>query len=128
MPRVAIVGASPDPSRYSHQAVLRFAAKGWEVWPVHPLAATIAGHPAVPSLDQVPPPLDLVCLYVNPSIGMGLLPQIVAVRPLGLWLNPGAESPDLIAAAQASGLRVVTACALVALQLGDPLSHLNVKS
>ncbi len=124
MPSVAIVGASPDPSRYSHQAVLRFAAKGWQVWPVHPSASEIAGHAAVSNLEQVPQPLDLVCMYVNPSIGLKLLPEIVAVHPRGLWLNPGADAPELIAAAKARGLTVVAACALVALQLGDPLSQL----
>lgn len=118
---VAIVGASPDPARYSHQAVLRFRARGWTVWPIHPAAAAIDALPVFRDLAALPGRPDLVCLYVKPEIGLGLLDAIAALRPLALWLNPGADGPELVAAARARGLRTVEACALVALGRGDPL-------
>ena len=121
MPAVAIVGASPDPAKYSHQACLRFRARGYTVWPVHPSAATVAGLPAWTALPELPGRPDLVCLYVNPERGLAMLDDIVASAPTLLWLNPGADGEPLASAARARGLRVVEACALVVLAQGDPL-------
>jgi predicted CoA-binding protein len=119
---VAIVGASPDPAKYSFMAVQRFRARGWTVWPVHPSAPAVDGVAAFRDLAALPGRPDLVCLYVNPRIGLGLLDAIAALHPLALWLNPGADGPELVAAAQARGLRTVEACVLVALGQGDPLA------
>jgi predicted CoA-binding protein len=121
MPGVAIVGASPDPAKYSFMAVQRFRARGWTVWPIHPTAAEVAGLPVVRDLAALPARPELVCLYVNPRIGLGLLDAIAALRPRALWLNPGADGPGIAAAARARGLRTVEACVLVALAQGDPL-------
>jgi uncharacterized protein len=122
---VAVIGASDDPDRPSHQAVLRFAAAGWRVVPIHPRLTAVAGHSCAPDLEHAPGPIDLVALYVRPAIALGLLPQITASGARVLWLNPGADStaadgPALVAAAQAAGLQVVEACALVVLGWGDP--------
>ena len=122
MPAVAIVGASPKPEAYSHQAVVRYRARGWTVWPIHPSAAEVDGLPVRRSLAELPGRPDIVCLYVNPGIGLALLDAIVAAQPELLWLNPGADGAELAAAARARGLRVVEACTLVVLAQGDPLA------
>lgn len=122
MPSVAIVGASPHPDRYSHQAVLRYRERGWTVWPVNPGATPVAGLPAMSDLAALPARPDIVCLYVNPQIGMTLLDAIVAVRPQVLWLNPGADGEPLRSAARARGLTVHEGCTLVVLGWGDPLA------
>ena len=120
-PTVAIVGASPKPERYSHQAVLRYRAAGWTVWPVNPAGLEVAGIPALRSLAELPGRPDIVCMYVNPTTGLEMLDQIVAAKPTQLWLNPGADGEPLASAARNRGLRVVEACTLVALGYGNPL-------
>jgi len=122
MPTVAIVGASPDPSKYSHQACLRFAKQGYTVWPIHPSAATVADLPVYASLAALPGRPDIVCMYVNPERGLAQLDAIVAAKPTMLWLNPGADGEPLASAARARGLKVIEACSLVVLAQGDPLT------
>ena len=121
MPSVAIVGASGDPERYSHQAILRYLAQGWTVWPIHPKGGTIAGLPVLTRIEDLPGRPDIVCLYVNPQIGLGMLEAIAAANPMLLWLNPGADGPAIAVPARAKGLRVVEACTLVVQAQGDPL-------
>ena len=53
-PCVAIVGASPKPERYSHQALVRYRAAGWTVWPVHPAAQPIDGLTTYADLGALP--------------------------------------------------------------------------
>ncbi len=121
MPTVAILGASPKPDRISHQAVQRYRAAGWTVIPINPAGEAVDGLPALRTLDEITAPVDIVCLYVNPSIGLPLVDAIAAHKPRIVWLNPGTESPELIAALQAKGLKTVEACTLVVLAQGDPL-------
>ena len=122
MNTVAIVGASTNPERYSHQAVLRFAAAGWIVYPVHPSGLAVAGHACWKDLRSLPGRPNLVCMYVNPVAGAAMLDDIVACAPELLWLNPGADGEPLASAARERGLAVCEACVLVALSYGDPLA------
>ena len=46
-----------------------------------------------------------------------MLPDIAAKGCDELWLNPGTESAEIIAAAEKLGLHVVPACSIVALGL-----------
>ena len=125
MSTVAIIGASPKPERYSHQAVLRFRDRHYTVWPVNPAGLEVAGIPSFRSLGDLPGRPDIICMYVNPETGLNMLDAIVSANPQVLWLNPGADGEPLASAARARGLHVVEACSLVALGYGDPLTQVT---
>ncbi len=111
---IAIIGASDDRSKYGNKAVRAFRDQGWEVYPIHPTLTEVEGMPAFPDLDAVPVPrLDRVSFYVPPRIGIELI-DAVARKPIGeVWLNPGSESPELAARAEALGLNVIQACSIL---------------
>jgi predicted CoA-binding protein len=115
MPSVAVVGASSVPHKFGNKAVRAYRRQGWTVYPVNPneSAATIEGLRVYRSLAEVPGPLDRVALYVPPAIGVTLLEAIKAKAPKELFVNPGAESDELIAKAEALGLDPIQACAIV---------------
>ena len=113
-PSIAIIGASDDRSKYGNKAVRAFRDQGWEVFPIHPTLADVEGIPAYSDLDAVPASrLDRVSFYVPPRIGLKLI-DAVARKPVGeVWLNPGSESPELVARAEALGLNVIQACSIL---------------
>lgn len=113
MSTVAVLGASRDRSKYGNKSVRAHLRAGWQVFPINPQADEIEGLPAYRSLRDVPVRPDRVSVYVPPEIGITLLGDIAACQPREVWLNPGSESEELLAAAETLGVPVICACSIV---------------
>lgn len=113
MPTVAVVGASTDRSKFGNASVRAHRNQGWTVFPIHPTADAIEGLTAYASVRDVPEPIDRISVYLPPAVGLGVLDDFVAVPHTELFLNPGAESRELIDAAKAKGLDPIVACSIV---------------
>jgi hypothetical protein len=113
-PTVAIIGASTDRRKFGNKAVRAFAAKGFEVFPIHPTAAEIEGHKAYRSVFDVPvEKLDRASLYLPPALGVAVLDEIARKGVGELWVNPGAESDELLEKAERLGINTIFACSIV---------------
>lgn len=123
MKTAAILGASADPAKFGHKAVLAYARQGYAVWPVNPKEPHIAGHPAYRDIASLPGRPEVISAYLPPPILLGLLPAIAQRGCDELWLNPGADSLEVVAEAQRLGLPVIRACSIVGLGLSP--SHLG---
>ncbi len=110
---VAVIGASNDRQKYGNKAVRAFRKQGFTVYPVNPHAGVIEGLPAFRSILDVPARPWRISVYVPPAVLLRLLPDIARVGCEELWLNPGAESPEVLAEAERLGLKVVQACSIL---------------
>ena len=110
---VAIVGASGDRGKFGNKGVRAFARAGWRVFPVHPQEKQVEGLAAVRTVNEIDAALDVVSLYVPATVGVRLLPEIAAKGPGELWINPGAESAELLAEARRLGLSVRQTCSII---------------
>lgn len=111
---VAVIGASRDTTKPSHESVLAHASCGYRVFPINPGVDRIADHAAYARIEDVPVrPIDRVSMYVPPAVGLTLVESIAAHGCDEFWLNPGAESDALVARAEELGLNVVVACSLI---------------
>ena len=111
MPSIAIVGASSDKTKFGNKAVRAYLKQGWTVFPIHPKEETIEGLKVYRSVKEIPEPLDRVTLYVAPKIGMGLLEEMKG-KVKELFVNPGAESDELLQKAKQLGLNPVFGCVI----------------
>ncbi len=117
--KVAVIGASNKPERYSYQAVKLLKEKGHEVYPVHQRIRNIEGIAVYPSLKDILDPIDTVSLYVSADISTLLAEDILAKKRRRIIFNPGAENPLLEARVKQAGIQPVNACTLVMLKTGQ---------
>lgn len=117
--RVVIIGASNNPERYSHKALLLLRRHGHEVVLVHPKLAEIEGIKVVPDVSDITGPVDTVTMYVGAAISAGLTEKLAALRPRRVIFNPGAENAVLAGALEKAGIVCEEACTLVLLNTGQ---------
>lgn len=110
---VAVVGASADRSKYSNKSVRAHLAKGWDVYPVNPKGGEIEGLSAYATISEIPVQLDRVTMYLPPAVGIKALPDIAKSKPVEFFVNPGAESDELVEEAKRLGLDPILACGIV---------------
>lgn len=65
------------------------------------------------SLAAVNKPIDVVNLVVNPQKGKSVVEEMTLLKIKNLWIQPGAESQEIIDFARKSGINVHLGCVLV---------------
>jgi hypothetical protein len=104
---VAIVGASPSPERHSSAVAAYLKTAGYDVIPVRPDGASVAGMRTYPTLADVPGPLDVVVIFRRPAAVPGHIEEAAAKKVDAVWLPPGAWSREAEAAARRLGVTFV---------------------
>ena len=122
MKTVAVIGASSDRRKFGNKAFRAFQAEGHRVIPVNPNESSVEGVPTYPSVTDVLEDIDMATVYVPPDIGITLLEGFEKKKIGEIWINPGAESDELIAEARRRKLNVIEACSIVAIGQ-DPNSY-----
>jgi uncharacterized protein len=114
---VAIIGASNNRQKFGNKAVRAYLQQGYTVYPVSLSEGEVEGVPAYRSIRDVPGRPDMVSVYIPPQRLLKILPEIAAKGCDELWLNPGAESPEVLAEAERLGLNAIQACSILAVGL-----------
>ena len=125
---IAVVGASPRPSRYSYRVMEYMQRSGYRVIPVNPVCAgdEILGELVYPALDNVPAPFEMVDVFRRMDAVPGVVDDVIRLAGdkgiRHLWLQVGLHDSELAARARAAGLTVVMdRC--VKIEYGRLLAH-----
>jgi predicted CoA-binding protein len=112
---VAVIGASSDRSKFGNKALRAFRAEGHTVIPINPNEPEVEGLKTYGSVLDVPEAIDMATVYVQPHVGQELLAEFEQKKIPEIWINPGAESDELVAEAKRRRLNIIQACSIVAL-------------
>lgn len=104
---IAMVGLSRERQKASYFVATYLKYQGYRVIPVHPVADTILGEKAYPSLLDIPERVDLVDVFRPASECPAIARQAVAVGASVLWLQLRIVSEAAGHIAAAAGLTVV---------------------
>jgi uncharacterized protein len=106
---IAVVGLSANPERASNQVAWYLHHQSYRLFGVNPMCPEpeLFGVPVLPSLDQVPEPIDLVDVFRRPEYTPEVARNAVAVGARALWLQLGIRSDEARAVATEAGLAYV---------------------
>ena len=116
--KTVVLGASPNPSRYSYLAVNRLAAHGNDVVAIGKRESSINQIPIIkgqPAEENV----DTVTLYLNAANQKQYYDYILSLHPKRIIFNPGAENDELAELAVKNNIEPIEACTLVLLSTGQ---------
>ena len=81
--------------------------------PINPNEPSVEGVATYPSVTDVPESIDMATVYVPPDVGITLLEGFEKKQIGEIWINPGAESDELMAEARRRKLNVIEACSII---------------
>ena len=105
---VAIVGASANPARASHEVWTFLRSRSdFELYLVNPTISEVEGTPVYPSLADLPVVPDLVDVFRRHEHLPSVLDDTIAVGAKTLWLQSGLRHEQVARDGAAAGLAVV---------------------
>ncbi len=112
--KTVVLGASPNPSRYSYLAVNRLSAHGHTVIPIGKKKGEI-NNQLIINEPAIAEDVDTVTLYLNAQNQKQYYDYILSLHPKRIIFNPGAENEELSQLAVKNNIQPMQACTLVLL-------------
>jgi predicted CoA-binding protein len=104
---IAMVGASSNPDKPSHEIMKRLLAAGYRVIPVNPRETEVLGQKAAPSIGAITAPVDIVDVFRRAEDTPPLADEAAKIGAKALWLQVGISNEETADRAKAAGLTVV---------------------
>ena len=106
---IAMVGASPDKTKFSYGVLRVLHETGYDMIPVNPRPKLkeIRGLKVYSSLDQIDRPVDMVEVFRKPEDLYRIAEEAIAIGAKVLWGQIGVINHDAARLAEKAGLKVV---------------------
>jgi predicted CoA-binding protein len=114
MKKTVVIGASPNPERYSFKAIQALVQNGYETIALGLREGSVAGiniQRNTANTSQI----DTVTLYVGAAHQSEWQETILALSPKRVVFNPGTENPEFEDLLRSKGIAIEHACTLVLL-------------
>lgn len=106
---IAMVGASPDPTKFSYGVLRVLHEQGFNMKPVNPTQAgnEIRGMKVYESLAAIDEPVDMVQVFRASKALPGIAQEAIDIGAKVLWAQIGVFDEGAAQLAEQAGLRVV---------------------
>ena len=116
--KTIVIGASTNPTRYSHKAVMSLKKHGHDVIAYGRKEGLIGESAIITNLKDITD-VDTITVYISKENQEDLLDIIKKLKPKRVIFNPGAENYDIVPELTALGIESIEACTLVMLNIGN---------
>lgn len=116
--KTLVIGASPNPERYSYMATNMLQEYGHQVYPFGIKNGMIENTPIQtnwPTAQNI----DTISLYLGPAAQKNYYQAILSLQPRRIIFNPGTENTELEELATKNGIQCQEACTLVLIRTGQ---------
>ena len=106
---IAMVGASPDPTKFSYGVLRVLHEQGFEMFPINnkPEIKEIRGIKVFPTLDAIDQPVDMVQVFRKSEALYGVAEEAINIGAKVLWGQIGVFNEEAATLAESAGMRVV---------------------
>ena len=106
---IAMVGASPDNTKFSYGVLRVLSETGYDMIPVNPRPGLeeIRGLKVYPSLAAIDRPVDMVEVFRRPEDLMDVTNEAIAIGAKVLWGQIGVVDHEAALLAEEAGMQVV---------------------
>ena len=106
---IAMVGASPDKTKFSYGVLRVLHETGYDMIPVNPRPGIteIRGLKVYPSLKEIDRPVDMVEVFRKPEDLYAIAEEAISINAKVLWGQIGVINHDAAKLAEEAGLKVV---------------------
>ena len=106
---IAMVGASPDKTKFSYGVLRVLNETGYDMIPINPRPglAEIRGLKVYPSLKEIDRPVDMVEVFRKPEDLYEIAEEAISINAKVLWGQIGVINNDAAKLAEEAGLKVV---------------------
>lgn len=106
---IAMVGASPDPTKFSYGVLRVLHEQGYNMKPVNPKpdVSEIRGLPVFNTIADVDEPIDMVQVFRASNALSGIADEAIAAGAKVLWSQIGVFDEDAARKCENAGMRVV---------------------
>ena len=106
---IAMVGASPDKTKFSYGVLRVLHETGYDMIPVNPRPeiTEIRNLKVFPNLAAIDRPVDMVEVFRKPEDLYGVAEEAIAIGAKVLWGQIGVVNHDAARLAEEAGLKVV---------------------
>ena len=120
-PAYGVVGASPRRHKYGNKVLRCYQQNGRRAIPVNPREQVIEGAACVASVLDLPDEVKSISVITPPMVTERVVQEAIRKGIEHVWMQPGAESDQAVAACQAAGINVIAdgSCMLVVLGYRD---------
>jgi predicted CoA-binding protein len=114
---VVVLGASPNPERFSYKAVKLLISNSYHVVAIGKHEGFIGNVPIItgqPALADV----HTVLIYLAPHHQGEIFDYVISLRPRRVIFNPGTESPEFEEWLESYNIEIVHDCSLIMMATG----------
>ncbi|MCE1199738.1 MAG: CoA-binding protein, partial [Marinilabiliales bacterium] len=105
---LAIAGLSRSGKKFGNTLARELQGRGYQLYPIHPEATTLDGMTCYPNLTALNGKAEALIVCVPPAGSLPLLQEAARLGMENIWIQQGAESPELLKFLQENKIQAVT--------------------
>jgi len=114
---IVVLGASPNPDRFSYKAVKRLVRQNYRVVAIGKREGMIEEVPIITSQPDLTG-VHTIVIYLAPYHQGEIFDYVLSLHPKRVVFNPGTESPEFDEFLESYNIEIVHDCTLVMLATG----------
>jgi predicted CoA-binding protein len=107
-PALALIGMSRSGRGFGNFAFRALVNKGYRVYPIHPSATSINGVRCYSDFNDLPEPVESALVVIPAAEAIGAVRKAAESGIRRVWLQQGAESPEVLNTCRELGVDVVS--------------------